>query len=350
MKLFKNGKVQMDINYRMKILLILLSIFFASGNLHSQSSRSSTKTPYEQKLSSLLKQFLMDIGFDYATAEKASNDPVYANSLQSQINQKMERNSLRAVGLSNQLQLDLENAKSLMNSEEKEKDRLQVAKVSKVEDDQKNQEQYLRSDSYRLKKIIHDKYVQWSTKGEFEKTEDYQKRMADKPKEVRDIIISSFTEYTKYMNVNGVSQGDHFYIECHIGNYNPDTESLELTLQNKTGLQWQGSINISPDKAGRIKSGARTATMNGVTVQFNSILQVIQGKCSLAFSQGNIISTKIKISLKSSTGNKREYYDFKMTSAPPVLDDKAFFTAENLGIDMQGNENFTFADINLACH
>lgn len=337
----------------MKVLFLLLFTVFSTFPLYSQSPTRSTKTPYEQKQAALFKQYLMDLGFDYKTAQKASDDPEYLKTIDSQILRKMENGGLRVLGLISQLKSDVENAKSLMNSEEKEKDRVQKEKdrvqkekVAKAENDKKNQEEYLRSDAYRLRNIINDKYIKWSTKGEFEKTDDFQKRMNDKPQEVRNIIISSFKEYI--FNMNGLGES-HFRIQCYFGNYNPDNESLDILLENTKGIQWRGSITISPDNAKRIKSGARTTTMNGETVQYNSIIKVEQSKCNLAFSHTNIISTKIRIAVKSGDRNKPEYYDIKMTSTPLLQDDKKFFTAQNLQIDMQGNENFTLADVNLAC-
>jgi hypothetical protein len=307
-------------------------------------SQAVAKTPYQQKISSLFKKLLMDIGFDYATAEKASTDNNYARSIEPKINQKIESgNSLRNLGLINQFKQDCDDAKKLMNDKEKEEDRKLEIKKEKIVEDSVKSFEYQHSDAYNLKKDIHDKYIKWSVKGEFEKTDDYQKRIANEKDTIKEIITQSLQEYIKYTNI--------FHLDCIVGEYNPDNETLNLSLKNKKGAEWKGSIMLSPDKAKQIKAGLHSGYLDGILTHFTDALEVMPDKCNLAFYNNNIISTKIKIKVRINDGggNKHyEYVDVKMTSEPmPINNGTNFFNATNLGVP--DVENFSFDEINLVC-
>src|ERR1700748_1184682 len=100
---------------KIKSGILLLFLLLSTSALYSQSH----PTPYELKVRSIVKKFLMDIGFNNATAEKASIDNNYQASIKSQIDDKvhmyqMMNGDLEALSLSTQLMNDLEAAKKLM--------------------------------------------------------------------------------------------------------------------------------------------------------------------------------------------------------------------------------------------
>jgi hypothetical protein len=338
---------------KIKSGILILFLLLSTSALYSQSH----PTLYELKVRSIVKKFLMDIGFNNATAEKASIDNNYQASIKSQIDDKvhmyqMMNGDLKALSLSTQLMDDLEAAKKLMNPQEKEQERIKTLKAEKQAQEKQEKEEYLKSDAYHLKTIIHNRYVKWSTKGEFEKTTDYEARMADKQKAVRDIIISSVQDYVKEINANATLEDDWTQFSCYIGDYNADNELLQLIFINGKGLEVNGQMKMSPDRAQRVKSETQSTTINEKTFYYSESFRAIQDRCNIGFYKNSIMSSKLSLKiLISRNGNVKHYEHPEITILNPIKLDlgEQFFTASNLDIDMKGNENFNFNDINNAC-
>jgi len=228
-----------------KIALILIIILFSNFSF----SQSQQKTPYQKRIEKINVDFcrLIGIGEDLIKICKAGNDfSLIFNS--QEFSYKVhalgrERSMIAVLAFTEsikeaqKLKNEIDFKREKKEAEEKEKKKQEEA--SKIEEQQKIKEikeneerlkqEYENSDFVQMKKSIIEDVKEWISKGEFEKSEDYNYRIVNESKNILDeIVFSNAKEYfNKYDN----------QIKCSLLSYNADFEifPIETKYNNNVG-------------------------------------------------------------------------------------------------------------------
>lgn len=203
----------------------------------------------------------------------------------------------------------------------------EILKELRVEEDFKELSvlNYQESDFYQIASIIKAKHEKWKIKGEFEKTDDYQKRIQDENNFIKNEL---FEAVSKTVNSNS-SNGD-YNINITPLEYNADKEILNYKFSWKErSVIWEGYIKVPPETAKQLKNGSG---------QLISSLKVKNAKQIVQFSYYNLIPFNLEyihINGKS--------FPITITASPYGLSDgKKLFTKENLKIN---SNNYTGYDL-----
>lgn len=226
-------------------LLLILGSLLIFNNLSAQ-----TKTPYEKKKEALSVQFFKDLGVSPATIKKyVDAGEIGGIFLLGNISEKLntEKGMLLLLKYNN----DIKNAEKLKNATDFKRDEeKRLAEQRKKEAEQakqrerENQQELARqeeqrqrdfknSDYYKLATDIKEEFEKWASKGEFEKTSDYDNRINNDAKQ-------KFTNicFNKIYNKIGVYESTYssersnydYPIKIDLGEYDADNEQFNATL------------------------------------------------------------------------------------------------------------------------
>lgn len=289
----------------MKFKLLLLS-FLSSIYVNAQS------TKYRQAEDAILIKYGKEIGI----AEQSLKDLLQKgdrNSAQQLFLKKFKTlPQYQIIEIGNRMEKDTET----INDLRVEEDFKQLATVG-----------YNDSDFFQIVNYVKPKYEKWKLKGEFEKTEDYHKRLKEENNFIKNEISEAITKITN----NYSSNGDYNITSTPL-DYNADKEILNYKFSWKDELiVWKGYIKASPEIAKQLKSGSG---------KLISSLRVKNAKQILQFSYYNIIPFNL------------EYIHIAGQNIPITLttvpygssDGGKLFTKENLKINSTSYTGYTLVE------
>lgn len=115
---------------------------------------------------------------------------------------------------------------------------------------------------YRIKEDINEHFHHWAKRGEFEKTEDYNKRMSQKKEYLDKLVFRTFVQW-----IRGTESGTGFRPEINLLQYDVDKEEYQIKVTGsflKRGgwsFVQQGTINVDVETAKKMKE-KRTLYLN----------------------------------------------------------------------------------------
>jgi hypothetical protein len=243
------------------IFLSFLGTVLISNNLHAQ-----TKTAYEKKVDAITIAFLRDVGLPQIYID----DIIRKGSMKDVMNLREVNSAFSNFTRSDpeyaKLRLltfvqDMKDAEKLKNEVDIQRGKEKQLAAEKKRQEEENriekkrqEESFNRSDLYFLRQKIGEKFTNWQKKGEFEKTEDYEKRISTKTEEAfSDIFLNETTELVNSKKVS-----------AKLEKYDADKEQYSIIITGSKTQQyisdevvwWRGSINISPEKAQQLGKGS----------------------------------------------------------------------------------------------
>lgn len=184
---------------------------------------------------------------------------------------------------------------------------------------------YNESDFFQIANTVSTKYDKWKLKGEFEKTEDYQKRVQDENNFIKNEI---FEVINKIIN----SSTDKNKIKVIPLDYDADGEILNYRFSLREELIiWKGFIEVTPEVAKQLKTGS------GKLITSMSVKDMEE---KIQFSYFNIIPKNL---LYINLDGKN--YPIILTTIPYGLSNgEKLFTKENLKIQSTKFNGYSLKD------
>lgn len=289
----------------MKFKLLLLS-FLSSIYVNAQS------TKYRQAEDAILIKYGKEIGI----AEQSLKDLLQKgdrNSAQQLFLKKFKTlPQYQIIEIGNRMEKDTET----INDLRVEEDFKQLATVG-----------YNDSDFFQIVNSVKPKYEKWKLKGEFEKTQDYEKRMLSENDFIKNEILEVIN---KIIN----SSTDKNKIKVIPLEYNADDEILNYKFSSHDELVvWKGYVEVTPEVALKLKSGS------GKLITSKSVKDVDQ---KVQFSYFNLIPHNL---LYINLDGKN--YPIIITTIPYGLSNgEKLFTKENLKIQSTRFNGYSLKDYN----
>jgi hypothetical protein len=257
-----------------RIIAILILTFVCLLN----TSFSQTKTPYEKKKEEISIKYLKKMGVSTSDINRAKSADESGMLLLLLIVEKMQNyqysHGMEALVLMSEWEKENMAAEKLKNDEDfrkehlkKEKEENKVkAEQAKYEEqkrieDQENEKQkllefYNNSDLGSTKEKIKIEFENWLTKGEFEKTEDFSKRLALRELKFLEICdqallekLSEEVEYVSGENWYGDNSEEESFV---LYDYNADYEFFPFYFRYKQ-MEFQDTIYIPFSDAEQFK-------------------------------------------------------------------------------------------------
>ncbi len=248
------------------ILLLLLFVF----GFNNSFAQKQTKTAYEKKVSEITTKYFKKI-----------------------VQVKLAGGGERDVMvLKNKMEMELMMAKKLktkVDFQREEQERIEEEKLEK-------QEKYENSDFRIILKGVKSSFATWNQKGEFEKKEDYYKRLKNKSKEKFDEICINEIANKIYVYLEPPGFIDQF-IGMKIGTYNSEKELFPISFRVNEHI-WKTTVNVPIDKAKNFKQSC-DFSFNGLGIINNELFPTV---ISLEY-EGKIYK-KLPVSLKRLTNIK----------------------------------------------
>lgn len=223
-------------------------------------SQNQPKTVYERKVEALTIQFFRNLGVNpNLLTQKEKVGELEGLFLASDVLQKL--NTEKGVLLMLQLERQIKEAAKFKTAvdfqkekaKKEEAERKKQAEIAKQKEKQrqaelKNQEEekkerYNNSDYVKIKNEIQNDYKQWSEKGEFEKSDDFQNRMTSASSQAFDSICYKIL-VQNFKDKSGFSS--------YLLKYNADTEKFGIEFLFND-LKFTDSINIPLKDASKVK-------------------------------------------------------------------------------------------------
>ena len=298
-------------------------LFFVVASFLSHTVFAQTKTPYQQRVTSLTLQFLKDIGSSPSVIKKYTETGSTEGILP--LSDEMTRKLKTAKGFNIMLEYSnkVNEAASLKNAIDHKIDKEKRLVQQRKKD-------FENSDYNKLSAKIKDKYEKWTQKGEFEKTADYESRINTESAKVFSQICAS-TIHNKIVIYDSTHIANSNYpIEIKLGDYNADKEQfnvvLKAVLEDKYSKKDIGNatINIPINEAQALKENFREFYIAEQSYKF------FVNTSDWCFANNNLLPKKIAIK-----GNDKTY--FIVTQLDNVQD--VIFTTQDLKIQ---NINVTF--------
>lgn len=305
---------------------------------------AQTKTPYEKKKEALSLQLLKDLGVSPATIKKyADAGDIGALFFLGNISEKLntERGMLLLLKYNN----DLKKAESLKNATDRKRDeekrlaeqRKKEAEQEKqrererqreiAEQEEQRQRDFKNSDYYEVATDIKKEYEKWATKGEFEKSTDYDNRIANEAKQMFskicfDEIYNKIGVYeTTYQPRNSYSNYE-YPIKIDLGEYDADQEQFNATLTAYRNYSNNDIANII------IKVPMNEAKSFKETFSHNSY-RLLANTNDWCFDNNNFLPKKITIKMIKGENTDKSYVAITQVNNPQNI----IIKSENLKIE-----------------
>lgn len=208
-----------------KALLTLVFILFVNLSFSQQ------KTVYEKKVEGLTLQLLKQFGVSQTQLNKAKEiGEIESLFLFSDIANKM--NTIEGLVIMEKYGKEIKKAEALKTEIDLKKDKIkkdkQIALQKAEEQKIKNKteaEEYKNSDYYKISKLIKSEFENWLSKSEFEKQENYKKRLTENSKKSFDsichkILLNEISRVENYNNLN-----------LEVGEYNAENEKFKIKIK-----------------------------------------------------------------------------------------------------------------------
>lgn len=237
----------------MRKFLITLFTIIISINVYAQQ-----KTAYEKKVWQIHNEFFRALNINESLitlANKTGDLSIIQTSSDFNLKTKLIEKS-ELIALITIWTEKLKAAEKLKTSidferEKKEKD-LKAKKQleekllqeeARIKENEKRK--FDNSDKILLQKNIANDFTKWLNKGEFEKQEDYEKRISNQlEKEFENVCYNKFKERIDEVERNN--------FEIKLEQYNSESEFFPLTI-TISGYPYQGNLIVPIDKAQRLK-------------------------------------------------------------------------------------------------
>lgn len=223
-------------------------------------SQTQQKTVYERKVEALTIQFFKNLGVNPSLLnQKEKIGEIEGLFLASDVLQKL--NTEKGVLLMLQLEREIKEAakfktavdfqrEKVKKEEAERKKQIEIAKQKErqrqaelKDQEEEKKERYDNSDYVQIKDEIQNDYKQWLAKGEFEKSDDYQNRVANTSSQAFDsicykILIQNFKDKSGFSS--------------NLLKYNADTEKFGIEFLFND-LKFNDSLNIPLKDASKFK-------------------------------------------------------------------------------------------------
>lgn len=244
----------------MKKKSILLFILLISLNyLYSQTSQ---KTIYQKKCESITYKFFKDLGVDISQFKDLENASTLEGvfllgSVTTKLNTekgimlmfKYEREMRAAESLKTQVDFKREQKEKEEEIQKQAKKELQEEILRKKEEilrkKQENEIKYLNSDYVKITNAVKKSMEVWISKDEFEKTEDYNKRIERDSKNKFEKIIINEIENSISNNTSDIN--------TELLQYNADLEVYPLQIKYNEN-EWIDTLSIPIKDAAKFKN------------------------------------------------------------------------------------------------
>lgn len=223
-------------------------------------SQTQQKTVYERKVEALTIQFFKNLGVNPSLLnQKEKIGEIEGLFLASDVLQKL--NTEKGVLLMLQLEREIKEAakfktavdfqrEKVKKEEAERKKQIEIAKQKErqrqaelKDQEEEKKERYDNSDYVQIKDEIQNDYKQWLAKGEFEKSDDYQNRVANISSQAFDSICYKIL-VQNFKDKSGFSS--------NLLKYNADTEKFGIEFLFND-LKFKDSLNIPLKDASKFK-------------------------------------------------------------------------------------------------
>lgn len=223
-------------------------------------SQTQQKTVYERKVEALTIQFFKNLGVNPSLLnQKEKIGEIEGLFLASDVLQKL--NTEKGVLLMLQLEREIKEAakfktavdfqrEKVKKEEAERKKQIEIAKQKErqrqaelKDQEEEKKERYDNSDYVQIKDEIQNDYKQWLAKGEFEKSDDYQNRVANTSSQAFDSICYKIL-VQNFKDKSGFSS--------NLLKYNADTEKFGIEFLFND-LKFNDSLNIPLKDASKFK-------------------------------------------------------------------------------------------------
>lgn len=237
----------------------LMCMFLLLGATYVYGQR----TAYENKVIEIKAKYLRKFGMPAQEVEvlRKRGDFLLDSALNQQAN-KYEKRYGNAVMLATLLEMgkEIKEAEKLKTTAElnKEANAKKQAEEKRIKREQKIEAERVKSkalsikqnkDLYKLKQNTREHFIQWASRGEFEKKEEYEQRMLNKEKKLAQIFLQNLKEWV----------ADREAIKIDLLKYDPDNEIYNLSTnshfwRNDNQAEMIASIKVSPHIAQEMKN------------------------------------------------------------------------------------------------
>lgn len=246
----------------MRKFLITILIIIVSINAFAQQ-----KTAYEKKVWQIHNEFFRALNINESLitlANKTGDLSIIKTSsdfsLKTKLIEKSELIALITIWTEKlkaaeklKTTIDFEREKKEKDLKEKKLlDEKLLQEETRIKDEEKRK--FDNSDKIRLEKSIVNDFTKWLNKDEFEKQEDYEKRISNQlEKEFQNVCINAFKER--------IDEVERYNFEIKLEQYNSEEEFFPVTI-TISGYQYQGNLIIPIDKAQQLKENLRFYSKN----------------------------------------------------------------------------------------
>ena len=210
----------------MKRLFVQLLVFIIMTCTNFVNAQG--KTPYQKKVETLSVQLLRDMGLPQAYINDVIKNG--QESIVLSLNEVKERVSVFAKTSAGKDRIllfmgQLEDAKKIKNAVDFEREEEDKSKKKEKEEQKKRDILYQNSDYVNLKKQIKNSFEKWYNKGEFEKTEEYHKRIQNKA-----LAFDSICYITINRRINSIYDSYEYSPKIEFSSYDADQEIFPLKI------------------------------------------------------------------------------------------------------------------------
>lgn len=324
-------------------ILIVLTTLFCTGSLFAQ-----TKTPYQKKVEQLSIQLLRDLGYN-STQIKQYTDAGEAGGFFMLMDMSTRLQTKKGMLAFLKYKEELSKAEKLKNATDKKRDeekRLEEQRKKEAEQEkqreQERQEELARqeeqrqrdfenSDYYKAATDIKEEFETWASKGEFEKTSDYENRINNKGNQEFEKICFNkiYNKIGVYESTYSSERSNYDYpIKIDIGEYDADNEQFNATL---TAYRNYSDKDIAKTTI-KVPMSEAKSFKESFSLYSYRLLVNTNDWC---FENHNFLPKKITIKKIKGENLEKSYTAITQTSASQNI----VFQSENLKIE---NLNATF--------
>jgi len=257
---------------------LITSLLVIAALLLTNDLSAQTKTPYQKKTELLSLQFFKDLGVDPATIKKYSEaGDIGALFLLGNISQKLQtekgmlaffrykQNLQNAEKLKNATDFKRDAAKKLTEKKKSEieliKQQEGLKKSQLAEKEEEREISYQNSDFVVIGNSIKTQFENWAKRGEFEKTIDYDSRIANESSiQFENTSFNKLNAWTSpYLKENMNSNSNRKWLNINLKNYDADKELYYLEVLNgyRDEQALIGTVKLSPAEAVAFKNNFR---------------------------------------------------------------------------------------------
>lgn len=314
--------------------LFLLSICFTNEVVAQQ------KTPYEKKKEEISIKFLKKLGIsqDKIVQAKEMGDIGLILLFGQAIQNMQVKDPMTAIAIMNEFDREIKETEKLKTEEDFRRERLKAqekenrlkAEQAKLEqqrqfeqqqaDLKRQEEEFNNSDYVTVKKEIKKEFDSWITKGEYEKTNEYETRLLNK-----ELVLDSLAYRIVSLKMYSILKSR----EVILGQYNADLEIFPLEFKLNQNITFD-SIYIDRNSASSFKNNYRFIANDGGTS--DSIIIVYRELRNWIFLNNQLFPNRYRIN------GKKEFTNLPIDGTINQIT----FTTDELGLSSIFKNSYTF--------